>query len=69
MANINDSCAGKFNYESFSAANKAARNQRKRRDVASKPYKCKFCSYFHIGQTLNNTKRVKQINFYEQEMV
>lgn len=30
------------------------KNQHRRRDIISKPYKCKYCGYFHIGQSMGN---------------
>lgn len=42
-------CSDKYWYSSFNAAARAAKNQHRRRDIISKPYKCKYCGYFHIG--------------------
>ena len=47
-------CSDKYWYSSFNAAARAAKNQHRRRDIISKPYKCKYCGCFHIGQSMGN---------------
>lgn len=44
------SCQGKRSFESFPAAQAAAKRQRQHRDDArSAPYHCQHCNAYHVG--------------------
>jgi hypothetical protein len=47
---IASACRGKLRFETFSAAQKAAKRSRHGRgDRTDEAYHCKFCSGFHVG--------------------
>lgn len=65
MATSNE-CNGKYSYTTFTMASKAAKNQRRRKDIVNKVYKCIYCKYFHVGQVMGNKmKRKLEIIGYE----
>jgi hypothetical protein len=49
-------CKGKEAYLTWEMAEKVCRRRRRAKKVPVQPYRCRFCSHFHIG---HNPRRMR----------
>lgn len=49
LTHRNAGCTGKISYHSWNSAEKVAKRMRRAHDEIMSPYKCRFCSKFHVG--------------------
>ena len=59
-----ESCEGKQAFESAKLAHQVAK-RRDRRGIVGKPYRCAFCSAWHIGTSGPSTANAKRRKFLE----